>query len=1013
MDDGGEGQVLNLPESSQGRTGMLALLNEVSERRELPDPASAEQVIKAKKGFGIIHDVNRPGSADRIKSFPDDFIERTVVIGFEDIVPEEAAKYLYETGQTTDEHDHVLQVNPRLILGPVKVDATGLGISYSDGQPAYSGLIGAAQFLNDQRKSDSRYVPRKVSFRILERAVQAIAYQYETYRSRNDRPQEIIFKLFLQSYTMEGRPAEIAEWQKHVQSALAASGLWNDSLAVNGDAVEEFLQGEEVLTQNLEVLREPDSGNRELDEALLSFQKSVLGALPQLGRVSKILNELLDEDSWNKEPDFRKKMEAVHAAREAYQILNLLKQKRSDPNQGPAFSAGDLERLEAVLTMIRSNLVIKKDWHPVILEIKITKGDWQGIDISRVDINDPKNSKDPRFNDLLGKVLVCTDLMKRLSLSAYHPELKVYALKQATALAEYIRETRGARLTESRIPAIVTALEAKLTDDDWRVRQSAAQALGLVYPELVKQNKNVSLTALEAKLTDDDSDVRQSAAQALGLVYPELVKQNKNVSLTALEAKLTDANSAVRQSAAQALGKLALILLMDTSSATTQGISSPGESSIAKDLESAKLRETLKGFSEALSNLSELNLSPEVARLLEQARQSAEEGSKEFGPDKKTEPSGARLSGDSVVGPRERNRIAEEKTVVSIEKFLPRGARFASDEVTQKDIDKLPESEKTLIENLSAHAKDIIGLKPFELRVRGLKFLSQIRLEKTDKGVDIYFFNASGREITVYSISNEKISQIKTTSQTPEEIIEESPRDLKIISLRHEKDRLDRFASGEVLQTILDTGRKAILQYPVKDSFGDHAELYNEFMRKIEPILERAKGQLFLQFVDQEGNLVAGYPSMEAPPGENIPKVLLAAPTEENIKLAAQKDLALLPVQALGQDKDGLPVMAYQADLVLAFGLGTLNADARTQEIDKNNPTLNNLTQLHSQLVDFTHRQAVLEHPVSNFQAMRFPNLSHKDLFQEVLLIVPLTRLNFDEFIQLTGARLAAVGRSA
>ena len=127
--------------------------------------------------------------------------------------------------------------------------------------------------------------------------------------------------------------------------------------------------------------------------------------------------------------------------------------------------------------------------------------------------------------------------------------------------------------------AVVLSLVAKLEDEDIDVCQMAAQALGslgvktdAVVSALVEKLKDVDLefcqaaalalgslgvktdkvvSALVAKLDDEDFEVRHSAAQALGSLG---VKTDKVVS--ALVAKLEDEDNDVRQSAANALGSL-------------------------------------------------------------------------------------------------------------------------------------------------------------------------------------------------------------------------------------------------------------------------------------------------------------------------------------------------------------------------------------------------------------------------------------------------------------------------
>jgi HEAT repeat protein len=60
-------------------------------------------------------------------------------------------------------------------------------------------------------------------------------------------------------------------------------------------------------------------------------------------------------------------------------------------------------------------------------------------------------------------------------------------------------------------PALIEALG----DNDWRVRRSAAYALGRIGPAGVP-----AISALEQTLTDDDERVRSLAAKALQRIQP-------------------------------------------------------------------------------------------------------------------------------------------------------------------------------------------------------------------------------------------------------------------------------------------------------------------------------------------------------------------------------------------------------------------------------------------------------------------------------------------------------------
>lgn len=105
------------------------------------------------------------------------------------------------------------------------------------------------------------------------------------------------------------------------------------------------------------------------------------------------------------------------------------------------------------------------------------------------------------------------------------------------------------------------ALETRLNDGDWHVRQAAATALGLAYAALVNQGKVVSLSALENLLNDTDSHVRQAATEAVGIVYIALATQGKTISLATLEAKLNDINVLVKDIAVKALSPLYEVLV--------------------------------------------------------------------------------------------------------------------------------------------------------------------------------------------------------------------------------------------------------------------------------------------------------------------------------------------------------------------------------------------------------------------------------------------------------------------
>jgi MoxR-like ATPase len=100
-------------------------------------------------------------------------------------------------------------------------------------------------------------------------------------------------------------------------------------------------------------------------------------------------------------------------------------------------------------------------------------------------------------------------------------------------------------------------LEDRLDDDDWAVRQAAAQALGRIWYHSYHQGK-ITLKEIEEKLEDLNWSVRQAAAQTLGQIYPLLIKHGSAVRLKKLEERLWDADvdRSVCRAAAIALGRI-------------------------------------------------------------------------------------------------------------------------------------------------------------------------------------------------------------------------------------------------------------------------------------------------------------------------------------------------------------------------------------------------------------------------------------------------------------------------
>ncbi|MEW5894894.1 MAG: AAA family ATPase [Candidatus Omnitrophota bacterium] len=418
-DEYGEGQILNLTESTQGRPSMLSLLNEVSERNELPDPNSKTQVKKAKRGFGTIHDINPPGTADRLKAFPDDFIERHMIMWFDTPPSDQVTMYLEEAGQgRTFPEDIKFQVHPSLI-GQPRQDANGNSEKYDDGEIKYTGIVGIGQEINRKLMEDPYFFPkdREISYRNLQAFVKAIVAYYERDISMGNTPQDVILNLFMETFTLEGKPGKMLEWRTNILKVFQDLGLYDPqagqddgSGGIVPDAIEKFLNKEGVLVQNLPVLKEPDSGYLNIDRILRFLQTNTvgLGIRRNLDELSSEAGKLLSAETkeslskWNALP-VSEKARRLRAIREIYDVLGLIKENRFDSKQGPAYQSEEQVRLGAIIEQIVSVIVVQWNWPQEIF----TRADLtETAKMSLTEILDRQRDRFPEISNAIYKVML-------------------------------------------------------------------------------------------------------------------------------------------------------------------------------------------------------------------------------------------------------------------------------------------------------------------------------------------------------------------------------------------------------------------------------------------------------------------------------------------------------------------------------------------------------------------------------------------------------------------------------
>ncbi len=355
--------------------------------------------------------------------------------------------------------------------------------------------------------------------------------------------------------------------------------------------------------------------------------------------------------------------------------------------------------------------------------------------------------------------------------------------------------------------------------------------------------------------------------------------------------------------------------------------------------------------------------------------------------------------------------------------LLPPGSRLTQPTADSTDLAQLSDAERSLVEQvvvLSGMEGD--SIKPLELEIAGLRYKTFLSWQKTEEdGLLIRLHPSESVDVNdpdsvteTYILTKDQIlairqkggatvsSQIlKTTLQTSD--------DFKFLALKKQLERLNRLAGNVPL--VFKDGQKVIVRMIQEDNFdGRPSKVFDAFMKDIKPLLNMYEGHLFVEMVR---NGAVENPQTN-PEGALI--ILMGDATDKNVRLAQSMKAGLTPVNArIGDkddDKDDIPVMANQANLVLAIGIALLEADEMGDL--KNTLSLERLSQLHSELVDYTQRPFIrdAQNRLTNFQAMKTPKLGNLNRLVK-LLIQPLARLNLSELLRLAASRLAAIGTSA
>ncbi len=372
MDTDGEGQIINSDETTQGVIGILSLWNEVAERGEVADPRKSFRLLQALNGFGAIHTINRPGSAEGVKAFTDDFIERHISFDYEAPEIESVAAYAEEAGWRNRWDDSApVRLNPALIGEPK--DPAEI---FPDGETKYTGLVGVAQILNRKYIENSDAFPkgRQITVRNLQHLTKNIVDRYDLYHlTQGLSSQEALVNIFLQTFTMDGPMAKQVLWRATVLDAFKTQGLWNS----DGDSIEKLLGYQDVLVQALPVLISPVYAEGDLKEVLEQLQTTVIpGSINKtLSFLSQHIQEDLNPNKWPS-TNLEDKVKVLRAYKEAYDILGNLIKERGDVSKPPSHEQGIIQKFEAIQSQIKTLFTQRLHWHADILD-----KDWpQGMD---------------------------------------------------------------------------------------------------------------------------------------------------------------------------------------------------------------------------------------------------------------------------------------------------------------------------------------------------------------------------------------------------------------------------------------------------------------------------------------------------------------------------------------------------------------------------------------------------------------------------------------------------------
>ncbi len=351
-----DNKVVGLEELHQAKPGVLSVLHEPIERNIVSLADGTIIGEEGDSGFRVICTMN-----DFYGEVLDDaFLDRLFKLRFDMLSPEEMFEFLLPEAARNE-----ISVNSRLI-GEKRIDKNSEPVKLSSGEERWDGLLGVMQQLAMQKKEnplDKNLPPRIPGMRAFKDLIKEIRDTWEADLAFSDQsPQELLLEKFLSNFVMEGTNKQKAKWTTSIKKAFIEARLWSEA---GGDALDDYLAGEEMIVQELPLLRVPDTKNIGIDRILIYLQKnsrgvSIAGQIDELGRKIDALKVDWDEMG------FLERLKKMHAFRETWQILGLIcKQRKGRGND--CHSDDNIEKMENVKQTVQAH-VLDKDWPRTFIE---------------------------------------------------------------------------------------------------------------------------------------------------------------------------------------------------------------------------------------------------------------------------------------------------------------------------------------------------------------------------------------------------------------------------------------------------------------------------------------------------------------------------------------------------------------------------------------------------------------------------------------------------------------------